>query len=97
VKVHFSPRAERRVETVDKWWRESSGTPTLFREELDAAIARLAEHPYLAPEHKTVRGRVIRRLVLKKTKQGVYYWVDERTETVRILTVWGTDRRPPKL
>jgi hypothetical protein len=39
VKVRFSPRAQRRVKVVAKWWRENRSTaPTLFDDELDADL-----------------------------------------------------------
>jgi hypothetical protein len=48
--------------------------------------------------HQGVVATVVRRVLLSKTKQHVYYSIAETTETVVIHTIWGAQRgHSPKL
>ena len=99
MKVRFSPRARRRVHVVARWWRENrSAVPTLFDDELDAVIEKLKSQPTLGIDYQIVSGELIRRTLLPKTAQHVYYAVDDRVGVIVIYTVWGARRgRPPTL
>ncbi len=82
------------------WWRENRpDTADLFQHELEMAkqdLATLPPTPGLV--YETVRGKVIRRLLLPKTEQHVYFSIDEDAQRVVIHTVWGARRgRGPKL
>ena len=58
----------------------------------------LAVQPDLGRPYETIRGKVVRRLLLPKTEQHVYYGVDEAIESIVVYTVWGARRgRRPKL
>jgi plasmid stabilization system protein ParE len=83
---------------VATWWRANRPrTPDLFEEELEEAVMNLATQPDLGRPYETVRGTEVRRLLLPKTEQHVYYGVDDATETVIVYTVWGARRgRRPK-
>ncbi|HVJ20054.1 MAG TPA: type II toxin-antitoxin system RelE/ParE family toxin [Polyangiaceae bacterium] len=99
MKVRFSPRAQRRVKIVAKWWRENRpAAPTLFDDELQAAIERLKRQPTLGLEHDIVDSKIVRRILLATSAQHVYYVVDEERGIIVIYTVWGARReRTPKL
>jgi plasmid stabilization system protein ParE len=99
VNVRFSPRARRRVKVVAKWWRENRpAVPTLFEDELIAAVERLRSLPTRGPVYATVDGVIIRRLLLPRTEQHVFYGMDEEGLVIVIHTVWGARRgRGPRL
>jgi len=99
VKARFSPRAQRRVKAVAKWWRENRpAAPTLFDDELQAAIDQLKVHPTLGLEYQYIEDRIVRRILLPASAQHVYYVVDGEREVITIYTVWGARRgRTPKL
>ncbi|MBI4956396.1 MAG: hypothetical protein HY908_30545 [Myxococcales bacterium] len=99
MKFRFTGRADRRIEQVDLWWREHRpAAPSLFRDELDALLARLEHAPETGILHRTASGRLARRALLLRTRQYVYYAVDRDAALVTILTVWGAARgREPKL
>lgn len=99
MKVRFSPRAQRRARIVARWWRENRpAAPTLFDDELHEAIERLKSHPTLGPEYESIGGEIVRRVLLPKSAQHVYYAVDDENDVVVIYTVWGARRgRAPKL
>ncbi len=61
-------------------------------------MRQLAETPDLGQVYETAQGKLIRRLLLRKTEQHVYYFVDDDTNTVVIQTIWGARRgRGPRL
>ena len=99
MKVRFTPRARRAALAMADWWRENRPlAPDLFDRELEAARGRLEQQPELPPIYETVRGRVIRRVLLPKTEGHVYYSVDHATESVVVHIVWGARKgRGPKL
>ena len=99
MKIRFSPRARRRVNVVDTWWRENRrGAPTLFADELAEAIERLKVQPTLGTEYEQVAGSVIRRVLLPKSAQHLYYAVDLENDVIVIHTIWGARRgRGPQL
>jgi plasmid stabilization system protein ParE len=99
VKVRFSARAQRRVKLVATWWRKNRpSAPTLFDDELDAVIEMLKSPPMLGAEYQMRGGEMVRRALLKKSAQHVYYSVDEANGVIVIHSVWGARRgRGPKL
>jgi hypothetical protein len=72
--------------------------PDLFERELEAVKRRLEHQPELRPVYETVRGLVIRRVLLPKTERHVYYSVDEATQSVIVHVIWGARKgRGPRL
>ena len=99
MKVRFTPRARRAALAMAKWWKANRpAAADLFGHELDEAKRQLANQPELGPVYETVRGLVIRRLLLPKTERHVYYSVDTVTATVTVYVIWGARKgRGPKL
>ena len=99
MKVRFSPRAQRRVKLVAMWWRRNRpSAPTLFDDELNAVVEALKNQPALGAEYQMRGGDIVRRTLLKKSAQHVYYSVDETNGVIVIYSVWGARRgRGPKL
>jgi len=97
VKVKVTRRAERRIEIVDRFWRENRlAAPDLFKEELTVAELRLSQEPY-AGRACLIGGKQLRRLLLPRTEQWVYYVVRARQGLVVVQTIWGARRgRDPK-
>lgn len=97
MKVRLTKVAERHARAERTWWRKNRDEKDLFDEELGAVCVRLAEAPKLQV-YEEVRGRIIRRMHLPKTGNTVYYLVDEATETVWVVALWGQQRgRGPDL
>jgi plasmid stabilization system protein ParE len=94
VKVVLTPRARRRARAVSAWWRANRTTaPDLFERELVSILEVIAVEPRAARFYAKVGSQTIRRVLLEKTDQHVYFAVDERAESVLILTIWGARRR----
>ncbi len=85
---------------IGAWWRKHRPkAPTLFDDELDEAIDDIASQPLAAGAvHEVVGGKTFRRVRLPKTKQHVFYYVDDAKGVIVIHTIWGARRgRKPKL
>jgi plasmid stabilization system protein ParE len=96
--VVTTPEADEQADRIDDWWRENRDkAPHLFREELEQALQLLAIAPDAGLRYRRHGIPGLRRLVLPKTRQHVYYVHDEPRGTVLVLAVWGAIKRrgPP--
>lgn len=90
--IFFTPRARARVRGIDAWWREHRPeAPNLFDEELEAAQLHIATESHLSSPWRVVGGMLIRRVLLEKTRQWLYYSV-EGDDQIIVHTVWGAQR-----
>ena len=88
--VRFSPLALRRMKFIGGGWRKNRpAAATLFEDELDEAIHKIASQPSLGVVHEVVGGKTFRRILLRKTKQRVFYFVDEAKGVIVIHTESG--------
>jgi plasmid stabilization system protein ParE len=72
--------------------------PDLFVEELEAAHSLLLEQPHTGSIFRAVGEVPIRRMLLRRTRQWLYYSVDEAQQLIIVHTVWGAERgSTPKL
>ena len=87
------------MKSIAAWWRTNrDAAPTLFDDELDEAIDKIANQPLLGAVHEIVGGKTFRRLLLRKTRQNVFYVLDDAKGVIVIHTIWGARRgRKPKL
>ena len=73
----------------------------MFEQELDELTRRLGTVSPRSPPgtvHRVIRGSTVRKVLLTKTEQHVYYSIDEANDMVVIRTIWGARRgRTPKL
>ncbi len=76
-----------------RWWRENRlSAPTLFDDELAELIERLKAKTELGVAYETVDGEAIRRVLLRRSEQHVYYAVEDDG------VMWGARRgRGPRL
>jgi plasmid stabilization system protein ParE len=93
----FTPRAESEAEKKQAWWRENRlDAAELFDDELAAILRRITKTPTLGTIYPSAFDAVVRRVLMAKTKNHVYYAVHEGE--VVVLSVWGAPRRRgPKL
>jgi plasmid stabilization system protein ParE len=80
VNVEVTRKARKRIDIVDRFWRRQ--------------LRALATGTAVGVLYRQRKGSDIYRLLLPKTQQYVYYAVLKAKNTVRILTVWGSRRRP---
>lgn len=99
MKLQFTQRALNEVERGKRsWLARRDKNPELFESELAEAFENIKAVPALgSPTDIVSRGRLVRRVEMRKTKYQVYYR-EESAELVYILSVWGGQRgSKPKL
>jgi plasmid stabilization system protein ParE len=91
VRVRFTPEARLAVREKRAWWEQHrEKAPRLFVQELADVVAKLRDRADDERQHDAVRGgRVIWRLLMPKTRNHIYYRVDDGANQVEILLVWN--------
>ncbi len=84
---------------IGEWWQlNANQAPDTFKIEFTEAMTLLAQAPGVGALMGGARQTEMRRLSLKKSRQHIYYRVDEFLQVVTVLQVWHTSRgAPPKL
>jgi len=97
VKTVLLAEAQRRFEAEDAWWRENRDAKDLFIDEFEQTLEFLAASPELGKAYRVSRGKLIQRVLMKKTRCHVYFHDRER-DLVEVHTIWGAHReRGPRL
>jgi hypothetical protein len=99
VRIRFTPEARLSIREKRAWWEANRDkAPTLFAEELAAAIVRLRDGADVSRQRYAVRhGQTIWRLLLPKTRHHVYYQTSEELGVI-VLLVWNAiAEAPPEL
>ena len=74
------------------WWRKQRpAAASLFEDELVAKVAQALVQPNLGSIYKEEGGVTIRRLLLPRTRNHVYYVIDG--DELVVLSAWGAARR----
>jgi len=99
VKIRIAGPAQADLDYIETWWRaHRDKAPARFEEELEKAKELLRHTPRFGIVHAEQDGHIIRRIVLKKTKVKLFYWVEEDAGVVHIIAAWGGKRgSDPKL
>jgi len=98
MKLRLARRALAEAKRLKTWWRENRpDAPDLFEEELNAALDRIAVKPNIGALYEQGNLDVpVRRVLLPKTKNHVYYAVQD--DEIVVVSVWGAPKqRGPKL
>ncbi len=96
--LRLTPRALAEAKRIKSWWRRHRlAAPDLFEQEFVAALDRIAQLPGAGKLYEEGDLEVpVRRVILPKTLNHVYYAVDG--QDVVVLSVWGAlHERGPKL
>ncbi len=93
MRVQLTLIAELDILEEDEWWRANRDEKDCFADEVAAALALLAVTPRAGARVRRGDGGEIRRLVLRKTRRLVFYLVEENTQQISVLRVWGAPRR----
>jgi len=102
VRVRFTPEARLAVREKRAWWEQHrEKAPRLFGEELAAIVRKLRNGADDERQQYAARGgRMIWSILMPKTRNHVYYRLNEVTEEVEIVLVWnavaGRPRRSPR-
>ena len=98
MRIVLLAEAQRRFEAEDEWWRENRDAKELFTDEFEQTLERLAANPGVGQTYRATRGKLIQRVLMKKTRCHVYYFHDRENDVVEIHTIWGARKeRGPRL
>jgi plasmid stabilization system protein ParE len=99
VKLRIGKRAQRQAERIDEWWAEHRPeAPALFSDELQLVFEVICERADAGIAWPTTRRPKLRRILMPRTENHVYFQVDDDGETVYVLSIWGGPRgTTPKL
>ncbi len=78
--------------TLSRKHRRSSAAQELFVEEYERALAHLTTSPESGDQYRVVRGRLIRRWLMKKTECHIYYCYSKALDLLEIHAFWGAKR-----
>jgi hypothetical protein len=93
VKTRLVGPAGQQADRIDRWWRENRpAARDLFAREMAEARALLSATPDVDVPFTERQGVIVRRLLLPRTQNHLYYEVDENDGMVMILAVWGAPR-----
>jgi plasmid stabilization system protein ParE len=94
MKLVFTPEAEQQASTMDDWWRgHRPDARDLFARELAQARDLIAATPGIGVTFTSRNGKTARRVLMPKTRNHVYFEVDEGRGLIIVLAVWGAPRR----
>jgi plasmid stabilization system protein ParE len=99
VKLRVGKRAQQQAKKIEAWWVEHRpAAPTLFLDELEGTFGYITEVRDAGVRWPTPRRPTLRRILLPRTQNHVYFLIDEPTAMVHVLAVWGAPRgTTPKL
>lgn len=70
----------------------------MFAQELLDSLRYLRDVAHAGMQKSTARRPKLKRLLMEKSKCHIYFEVDERRETINVITIWNGQReREPKL
>ena len=93
MKIVLLDEAQSRFEAEDRWWREHRDAKELFLTEFQEALREVAATPGVGQRYRRARGKLIQRVLMKKTRCHVYYFHDTEHDVVEIHSIWGARRR----
>lgn len=91
MRVRFTPEAGLSVREKRAWWEQHrEKAPGLFLQELAAIVGKLRVGADAERQEYCARGgRIIWRILMPKTRNHVYYRVNETAGEVEVLLVWN--------
>ena len=91
MRARFTPEARSAVREKRAWWQEHrEKAPRLFVEELATIVAKLRAGEDEERQQFAARGgRIIWRILMPKTRNHIYYRVNDAGGEVEILLVWN--------
>lgn len=93
MKVRIAGPAREQARAIDRWWRANRpAAPKLFAQEVAEARRLLSSTPDMGSPYVDRQGVLVRRVLLRKTRNHVYYEIDHANGVVMIIAVWGAPK-----
>jgi plasmid stabilization system protein ParE len=91
--VRVAPDAEAQIQAIDAWWLANRpSAPHLFREELAAGLELIASAPAIGRRQPRTGIAELRRILLRSTRNHVYYVPSPLAEVLVVVAVWNAHR-----
>jgi plasmid stabilization system protein ParE len=99
VKLRVGKRAQRQADQIEDWWvANRTAAPSLFTDELEYVFEHIQTTPGAGVRWPTAARPTLRRILMPRTGNHIYFRVDETKDVVHVIAVWGAPReRGPKL
>lgn len=99
MKLRVGKRAQRQADRIEEWWVENrSAVPGLFTDELEELFEHIRSTTAAGVRWPTSKRPDLRRILMPRTLNHIYFRVDEAKGVVHVLAVWGAPReRGPRL
>ena len=92
MRIEVVEQAQGQFAYREAWWRANRDTQDLFEAEYERALEHLSTSPESGDRYRIVRGKLIRRWLMKKTSCHIYYWYSESFDLIEIRAFWGAKR-----
>ena len=99
MKLRVGKRAQQQAKKIEAWWVEHRpAAPTLFTDELEGTFWHICNVRDAGVRWPTPRRPTLRRILMPRSGNHVYFLTDEATATVHVMAIWGAPRgTTPKL
>jgi hypothetical protein len=98
LKIVLLDEAQERFEAEDLRWRRHRDAKDLFVIEFEETLRQIASVPSVGQRYRRLRGKLIQRVLMRKTRCHVYYCQDMERDQIEIHSIWGArKRRGPSL
>lgn len=92
MRIEVVEEAQAQFAYREAWWRANRDAQDLFEDEYERALKHLSTAPASGDQYRIVRGKMIRRWLMKKTECHIYYWHSEELDLIEIRALWGAKR-----
>ncbi len=93
MKLRVGRRAQQQAMTIEAWWVEHRPAASgLFTDELESTFRHITEVRDAGVRWPTRRRPTLRRILMPRSNNHVYFLIDEQAATVHVLAVWGAPR-----
>jgi plasmid stabilization system protein ParE len=91
-----SPRAQRMIAAATRWWRQNRHkAPFALEDDVASVYEMILDHPFAGRAARRTRRKGVRIVHLERVAYDLYYRVED--DSIRILALWHSHRRPPRL
>jgi plasmid stabilization system protein ParE len=99
VKLRIGKKAQRQTARIEQWWVQNrAAQAALFIDELEATFRHICNVRIAGVGWPTPRHPTLRRILMPRSQNHLYFVIDERSQTVDVLAIWGAPRgTTPKL
>lgn len=99
MKLRLGRRVITEIERKESWWAKNRPkAPDLFARELRDTLELVRTTPGAGIGWPTARRPTLRRILMVRTQNHLFFMVDDSEQAIDVLAIWGASRkRAPKL